>query len=175
MPSPIGHSLAGLVVHAVTARDAGELHDLRRACLLVGAATAADLDLLLTLVDGRNHHQGESHTLGFACLSGVATLLLAWLMRWRRPLALAGAATLAWLSHVLLDYLNVDTNPPIGIMALWPLSDEYFKSPWPLFLDIGRTLEWHTLWHDALAATWETVLLLPLLLVVWRLRQRKGA
>jgi len=175
MPSPIGHGLAGLVVHAVTARDASELHELRRASLLVAAATAADLDLLLTLIDGRNHHQGETHTLGFAFLSGIACLLLAWLLRWQRPLAMSGAVTLAWLSHVLLDYLNSDTQPPIGIKALWPFSDQYLKSPWPLFMDIGRTLEWHTLWHDALAATWETVLLLPLLLWVWRLRQRKGA
>jgi hypothetical protein len=48
-------------------------------------------------------------------------------------------------------------------MALWPLSDGWFLSPWPLFLDTGRTLDWHTFGLNALAAAWEALLLAPLL------------
>jgi hypothetical protein len=76
----------------------------------------------------------------------------------------------AWLSHVLLDYAGADTHPPIGILALWPFGQGYYKLAWPLFLDIGRTLEWATVRHDTLAVAWEIVLLGPLLLVSWRLR-----
>jgi len=82
---------------------------------------------------------------------------------------------MAWLSHVLLDYLGADTHPPIGILALWPFESGYHHWPWPLFLDIGRTLEWATLRHDALAVGWEILVLGPLLLASWRLRARAEA
>ena len=97
-----------------------------------------------------------------------------WLRRHRRPLALALTVGLAWCSHLLLDYLNVDTNPPIGLLALWPFSHAYFKAPVPIFMDIGRTLDWTTVRHDAAALAWECAVLVPLLLVTWHYRRRKG-
>jgi len=87
-------------------------------------------------------------------------------------LLLALAVGLAWCSHLVLDYLNVDTNPPIGLLALWPFSHAYFKSPVPLFLDIGRTLTWETVRHDAIAAALESAILVPLLWAAWRFRTR---
>lgn len=175
MPSPIGHALAGLSVHVLSARDGAERRSLRRAVLLAGAATAPDLDLLFRLVDGRNHHQAETHSIGASVLAALAVWAAALVLRWARPAALAAAAGVAWLTHVLLDYVGHDTHPPIGIMALWPFESGFHKLPWPLFLDIGRTLEWATVRHDALAVAWEVVLLAPLLLASWRLRTRAGA
>ncbi|MBI3932315.1 MAG: metal-dependent hydrolase [Acidobacteria bacterium] len=171
MPSPIGHTLAGLAVLA--ARDAPEHASRARAAVVVGAAVAADLDLLLRFVDGRNHHQAESHSVGAALLAALLVWAGARLAGAARPARLAMTASLAWLSHLALDYLNRDTHPPIGIMAFWPWSYEYFKFPWPLFLDIGRTLEWATVYNNALAAAWEVAVLLPLLLLVRRLRARR--
>jgi membrane-bound metal-dependent hydrolase YbcI (DUF457 family) len=175
MPSPLGHALGGLIVHVLSARDASERRSLGRAALLAAAATAPDLDLLFRLVDGRNHHQAETHSIGAVALCGLAVWVAARLRRWDRPGALAFAAAAAWLTHLLLDYLGSDTHPPIGIMALWPLEGGYHKSPWILFLDIGRTLEWATLRNNALAVGWEIVLLVPLLLASWRLRARSEA
>jgi membrane-bound metal-dependent hydrolase YbcI (DUF457 family) len=175
MPSPIGHALAGLTVHVLTARDAVERRSLGRAALLVGAATAADLDLLFRLVDGRNHHQAETHSIGAVALAALVVWAVGRLRRRPRAAALGLAAGVAWLSHVLLDYVGADTHPPIGILALWPFESDYHKLPWPLFLDIGRTLEWATVRHDALAVAWEIVLLGPLLLASWRLRARAEA
>jgi hypothetical protein len=80
---------------------------------------------------------------------------------------------LGWASHVLLDYLNVDTHPPIGLLALWPFLGAYLKFPWPIFMDIGRTLDWHTVRHNAVAAAWEAAVLVPLLVWVWRSRRRR--
>jgi inner membrane protein len=173
MPSPIGHTLAGLAVHVLSARTRDELGEVRRAAVVVGAALAPDLDLLFRFVDGRNHHNNETHSLGAALLAGVAGTLLLPLLRFARPHALALAASLGWASHVLLDYLNRDTNPPIGLMALWPWSAAYYKFPWPIFLDIGRTLEWATVWNNLAAATWESCLLLPLVWVAFRYRSRR--
>jgi inner membrane protein len=174
MPSPVGHAIAGLTVHVLAARSRDERTDWRRAAIVTGAALAPDIDLAFRLVDGRNHHGQETHSLGFAFLSVLAALGIAALLR-RRPLVLvlAPAIGLAWSTHVLLDYLNVDTSPPIGILALWPLSHAYFKFPWPIFLDVGRTLDLGTIRHNALAAAWECVVLLPVLAWAWRFRTRR--
>jgi len=172
MPSPLGHAIAGLTVHVLAARTENELRDRRRIALTVGAALAPDLDLLFQFVDGRNHHGNELHSVG-AALAAALVASVAWRLGGQpRAQVLGVAVAAAWASHVALDYLNIDTNPPIGIMALWPLSARYYKCPWPVFLDIGRTLEWATFRHDALAAAWESVLLLPFLALAWRLRPR---
>jgi membrane-bound metal-dependent hydrolase YbcI (DUF457 family) len=173
VPSPLGHALAGLTVHTLASRTGEELHDVRRAVVTVGAALAADLDLLLRFVDGRNHHGNETHSVGCAILVALAAAALFSRLRWRRPFGLALAVGGAWVSHILLDYLNVDTHPPIGIMALWPFVPGWFKFPWPIFLDIGRTLEWATVRHDLVAAAWEACLLGPLLGMTWRWRRRR--
>lgn len=171
MPSPVGHFLAGLATHVASVpRD--EIALRRRALVTVAAAIAPDLDLLLRLVDGRNHHQGPSHSVGAAALAGLAVLALGLIRRWPGAWGLGVAATLGWTSHLVLDLLNVDTHPPIGLMALWPLRLDYYKLPWPVFLDIGRTLEWKTLWHDGIAVGWEVAVLSPLLVLVWRTRTR---
>ena len=172
MPSPLGHGLAGLAVHVAFARGPEELRSRGRATLIVGAALAPDLDLLFRFADGRNHHNNETHSMGLALLAAAAVVLLARIGSWARPSWLGAAVGAAWLSHVLLDYLNLDTNPPIGIMALWPVSRAYFKFPWPVFLDIGRTLEWATVRNNAVAAAWEAVLLHPVLAATWLLRSR---
>jgi hypothetical protein len=163
--------MAGLAVHLVTARGRGEARDVGRALVAAGIAMAPDLDLLLKLVDGRNHHQGVSHSFGLAVAAGAVAAVLA---RRCRPFAWAVFASLAWASHFVLDYFGRDTHPPIGLPALWPLTDAYLKFPWPIFLDIGRTLEWTTVRHNAVALAWEIAVLLPLLVFTywWRLRRR---
>ena len=175
MPSPFAHAVAGLTVHVLAARSREELFSAGRAALLVGAATAPDLDLLFRFVDGRNHHGNETHSVGAVLASGLLAALLLPLLRTARPYALALAVALSWSTHPLLDYLNRDTHPPIGIMALWPFSPAHYKFPWPLFLDIGRTLEWATVRHNLVAAAWEAFLLLPILLVAIRFRSRSLA
>jgi membrane-bound metal-dependent hydrolase YbcI (DUF457 family) len=169
LPSPLGHAAAALVLHGVTAPSA-ELRDRRRIGLIVGAAVAPDLDLLLRFVDGRNHHQGASHSLGAALVAGLVAFALARLRGWPRSVLLGLLAFGGWLSHLALDYLGRDTHPPIGIPALWPFSGEYYKAPWPLFMDIGRTLTWEGVFHNAVAVAWEMALFAPLLLLLWRLR-----
>lgn len=170
MPSPIGHALGGLIVHVLSARDRAERTSVRRALLMAGAATAADLDLLFQFVDGRNHHQAETHSIGAAALAAAVVWAAACVSGCARSAALGAWTGCAWLTHLVLDYLGLDTHPPIGIMALWPFDRGYFKASWTIFLDIGRTLEWATVRHDALAVAWEIVLLGPLLLASWRWR-----
>jgi inner membrane protein len=172
MPSPLGHSLAGIAVHAASAGSVSELRSARRLALVVGAALAPDIDLLFRFVDGRNHHNNETHSLGAALLAGLAAALLARLKAWPRPTLLGLAVGAGWASHVLLDYLNLDTNPPIGIQAFWPVSSAHYKIPWPIFLDVGRTFGWDTVRKNSLAAAWEAAVLAPIAWACWRARAR---
>jgi len=173
VPSPLGHGLIGLAVHAVTARDVGELWDLRRAVVVSGAAVAPDLDLLFRFVDGRNHHQAETHSIGAALLAGLAAVIVARLAGWARPAALGLVTASAWLTHPLLDYFGNDTHPPIGLMALWPFDRGFLKSPWIVFMDTGRTLDWETVRHNTVAVSWELLVLVPLLAAAgWLTRRR---
>src|SRR5260221_3165718 len=165
MPSPFADGVAGLTVHILMSRDRQELHDPWRAGVTVGAALAPDLDLAFRYVDGRNHHGAEFHGLGFALLAALVGGLAFRLLRWKRPLAGGLAIGLAWATHPLLDYLNVDTNPPIGILALWPFDSSYYKFPWPIFMDIGRTLNCTTVRHNGFAGAWRAVSPLPVVLV----------
>ena len=173
MPSPFAHALAGLTVHVLASRTRDELRDLSRAAFIVGAALVPDVDLLFRFVDGRNHHNNETHGLGSALLAGSLGAIAFPLLRRARPYALAFAVSLAWASHILLDYLNRDTSPPIGLMALWPWSCAHYKFPWPLFMDIGRTLDLTTVRHNLVAAAWEACVLGPLLWAALRYRLRR--
>ncbi len=171
MPSPLGHALAGLSLYAYSARRAGERPSPWRALPAVAAAVLPDADLLLNLLVGPGHHRAESHSVGMAALVGLAAAAVAWLARRAQAGRLGALVGLAWLSHVALDWLGRDTNPPIGLMALWPFSRDWYAASVPLFLDIGRTLEWQTIRHDALAATWECLVLLPVLWLAARPRE----
>lgn len=173
MPSPLGHGLAAAVVHTLMARGPRERRNPWRLAALVGVAVIADVDLLFKYVDGRPHHQGMTHSIGFTVLAGLAAYGWARFEGWARPWGAAFAVALAYGSHVLLDLLGRDTHPPIGLRALWPIHDGFFKFPQPVFLDIGRNLDWATLVNNVQAGLWEIVVLAPITWIAWRYATRK--
>jgi hypothetical protein len=121
-----------------------------------------DIDLLWTGV-----HRGPTHSLAAALIVGLAVLAAT---RQRR-LALASAA--AYASHTLLDWLGSDTSPPLGLMALWPVTREYYQSNVHLFDAISRRYWQPTSWtHNLRAVGWEVLVLLPLTLTALRRRYR---
>jgi hypothetical protein len=74
---------------------------------------------------------------------------------------------------VLLDWLGSDDTPPIGIMALWPLTDGFYQSDLYWFMAISRRYWLPGFWtHNLTAVFWEVVLLAPLagVMVWWRYR-----
>ena len=170
MPTPIGHGLAGLAVAGVFRRS-GDLSQVQVSTLAFLAA-APDLDLVLRLVDGANHHRGPSHSLGAALVAGLA----AWALRRLGIDWLPGslAAALAWASHVALDYLGLDTSPPVGEMALWPLSNSFFASPVSVFYDVPRSFSAEAIQHNILAVTIEIAILGPVAFVCLRRRDPRG-
>lgn len=168
MPSPVGHALGGMAAGwlAEPSRGGGLLR--RRSTRAFAAlGMAADLDLIA------GAHRGATHSIAAALVVGVA----AWLVLRRRnarPGRMVLACTVAYGSHVLLDWLGTDTSAPVGVPALWPISSAYYEAPWHLFEPISRRFSQPALfWMPNIAAvTRELLILVPVVALVWWMRTR---
>lgn len=117
-------------------------------------------------------HSTYTHSLGATVL--IAALVFMAVPGDRPRWALASAA--AYASHILLDWLGDDTTPPIGIMALWPLTNEFYQSNLHWFMPISRRYGHPGFWmHNITAVIWEIVLVLPVLCALGWLRWRRDA
>ncbi len=174
MPSPLGHALAGMAAGWTFDPAPGNARRrLRKGWLFAVAATAADLDLLTRV------HRGPTHSLAAAVLVGAAAWL--WLrmgaegtagtgraMRRAAPLRVTAAVAAAYATHTLLDWLGADSSPPFGIMALWPVSHEFYASHLDLFLAISRRYARPDFWPSNLrAVARELAILGPVALAAW--------
>lgn len=182
MPSPIGHALAGIAAGWLADPPPGR--DARgtmwRAAVFGAVAVAPDIDLLF------GAHSGPTHGLGAAVMAGVFVWVLggrvARLAAGRMASAEAGsprrfraalAVALAYASHTLLDWLGSDSTAPIGIMALWPFSHDYYESRLHVFMAISRRYWLPEFWaSNARALAGELAILLPLAALVFFARRR---
>lgn len=162
MPSPIGHGLAAVAAGwGIAGMLAAGQARWRQIAILVAIGMAPDLDLLW----GR--HSRETHSLGAALI--VATVA-AW-QRW--PVASTRvriwlAVCAVWLTHPILDAMSSDTSMPIGIMALWPFSMDFYSTGWDVFGPISRRYWLDNFWAINLGSIGrELVLLGPVATVVW--------
>jgi inner membrane protein len=164
MPTPIGHALAGVAVAGLFRRRAVSMPPSHLGAL-VFCAVAPDLDLVLRFVDGINHHRGATHSIAAAGLAGITAIALGPLGPGRLPGGLAVAA--AWFSHVVLDFLGVDTSPPSGEMALWPFSESFFVSPVAVFYDVRRAFSTSAIQHNIIAGVAELLVMVPIAMLAW--------
>ena len=132
---------------------------MRCAALFGLLGIAPDLDLLFGI------HSTYTHSIGAVLIVGLAAFALT------RERLLAAACAAACGSHVLFDWLGADSSLPLGIMALWPLTTEFYQSPVTLFMAISRRY-----WlpgfvaHNATAVARELLILAPLAWLIWRAR-----
>lgn len=174
MPSPVGHALAGVaagwLVRGAPRSLAHRSPGRREAVVFAALGMAPDLDLLI------GWHSGPTHGLGFAVLAAAA----AWLPGLRGSgvrLRLALACVIAYMSHILLDWLGTDTSAPIGIMALWPFSRDYYQSELHVFMAVSRRIfQPERFWMQNLAAlAREVLILVPVALLVAVTRRDRRA
>jgi len=170
LPTPIAHALAGIVVGWIG--DPPLLEDRvaswKRPALFAAAAVAPDLDLLV------GAHSGPTHGLGAAVITGLAVWAILWRTGWSGKAKTAGATALAYASHTLLDWLGTDSSPPIGIMALWPFSREYYESHLHVFRAVSRRYWLPEFWSsNARALAGELAILLPLVALIFIVRRRR--
>jgi hypothetical protein len=92
----------------------------------------------------------------------------------RRPLLVAACAA-TYGSHLLLDWLGRDTNPPLGIMALWPFSRAYYMAPVPIIEPVSRNFHWAYFWSHNLKVVGLEILIFGAMALAahrWRGRAR---
>ena len=171
MPSPVGHALGGLIVGLTTLPRGGLERErpipTRDLWITVVAACLPDIDFLW----GR--HSAETHSVGFAALVGIAVFAVAKMLRDAGAARLGWAAALAVGSHVLFDWLGSDDFPPLGVMALWPISSEFSFAHAYVFDTISRRYALANFWpHNIAAVMKEIVMLAPVAGVLYWLRRR---
>ena len=167
MPSPVGHLLAGVATSWIAERipqpSAPRASSVRWTAACAFLAASPDLDLLFSAP-----HRTATHSVGAALLvtiiAGAVTGWVTGRFSWR--VALTGGA--AYASHILLDWLGSDPNPPAGIQAFWPFTLAWYISPWTVFSITERR---HFFTATALATNvrailTEVAIMAPLMLVL---------
>jgi membrane-bound metal-dependent hydrolase YbcI (DUF457 family) len=177
VPSPIGHALAGLAVAWAAGRRASASPSLAQgstatvlAWWCVFLALLPDADLLWPLIHRRITH---SVTAGIAVLI-IAAAVTRWVTgrtSWRA----AVVCSLAYSSHLLLDWLGTDPNPPHGIRLLWPFSAEWFIADHPIFPPTERRapISATTILINLRAVFFEVGSLGLVLGAIWAVRRRR--
>jgi membrane-bound metal-dependent hydrolase YbcI (DUF457 family) len=127
-------------------------------------AAAPDLDYVYFPI-----HRGPTHSLSAVIL---VTLTAAMVTRWKSGRVnwrVAGICGLAWLSHIVIDWLGQDLSLAPGLQVLWPWNDTLFLSGWDVFRRTERhdPLSFATMAHNAVTLAQELAILGPVLLVVW--------
>ncbi|MEK9784651.1 MAG: metal-dependent hydrolase [Gammaproteobacteria bacterium] len=178
MPSPIGHSLLAFTVAGCDARMGSSR--LWWWLLILTAAVAPDFDFLpgILIGDPNRFHHGPSHSITGALLFALMVWLVVKPVGRREALILF----LVYLSHLVADMLAADHGAPYGIPLFWPLIDDYFISPTPLFSNFSHGGRGEGLagvlvdifsMPNLRAVAIEVLILGPLLWLVQRLRRRR--
>jgi membrane-bound metal-dependent hydrolase YbcI (DUF457 family) len=185
MPSPLGHALGGFIVGllagyripnaGIPQPAAGKPNQVPvgtrhpapgiryPAVVCVVAACLPDIDFLW----GR--HNMETHSIGFALLVGLLVFA------WTRSRRLSVACLLAVGSHVLFDWLGSDDFPPLGVMALWPFSSEFYFADAYVFATISRRYQLPGfLEHNVLAVLRELAILVPIAAIAYFVQSRRA-
>jgi membrane-bound metal-dependent hydrolase YbcI (DUF457 family) len=176
MPSPFGHSLAGLAVAWAADLIPGERawrtapasaswyrragNGLTAACAVL--AMAPDLDL------GFTRHRTYTHSVGAVIIVGLLTGLIATKARTRTAMMCAAA----YASHLLLDWVGVDLYPPPGLQVLWPFDSGWYISGLDLFRQTRREqlFTWPVIEQNLLAIFQEAAILVPIAAALWLVR-----
>ncbi len=168
MPTPIGHALGGLAAAFLVSSTAAAPR-LTMPVLAACATIAVALDLDIPL----GSHRTYTHSIGAVAL----TAIVAWIALRRRPAAVQEAAAIAAAhgSHLVLDWMGKDTSRPPGLMALWPLSSDFYVSGWNVFGEVSRRywLPEEFLLGNTLALIRELTVIMPLLLIAWTVWSRR--
>jgi membrane-bound metal-dependent hydrolase YbcI (DUF457 family) len=182
MPTPVGHSLAGIAI-ALAGERGRRPRDFRAfitsptALLCVALATLPDVDLLFP-----EFHRTATHsvtaTIVVAAVAAAITARTTMSGTQNAFRRIAWSAVLmcaaAHASHLVLDWLNCDSSDRPGIQALWPFSDRWFSSGWCVFPGEQRRhiFTVTAMVHNLTVFAWEVGILGPIVLAFWRVRER---
>lgn len=140
MPLPVAHSMAGLSIYFWG--EELRFFKNRGLTLLLFAFVAVlpDADFFPGWLQGNPnlYHTLWSHSLGAAILA-AGLFALVFSRKNGQFLRYFVIFFSLYYSHIILDFFNDDTRPPLGVMAFWPLSSTFYLSPVPLFDSVHKS------------------------------------
>ena len=182
MPTPVGHSLAGIAV-ALAGQRGSRLRDFRgflaspTTVLCVAVATLPDVDLWYPRFHRTATHSVTATIVVAIVAAAMTARATGTTSRTRNALGrIAWSAVVMFAaahgSHLLLDWLNCDPSPRPGIQALWPFSDRWFSSGWCVFPGEERrhVFTVAAMVRNLTVLAWELGILGPVVVVLWWLR-----
>ena len=135
-------------------------------------ANFPDVDYVPGILSGdlNAYHHFYTHTPGWCALVAVGVWGAMRFFRGARAPAFGWILALL-LSHLVADYMTEDTRPPIGIMALWPLNDQFYISPVTIFRHWKKSQFAELLqWHNFVSASGEALWTVPVVscVLIWK-------
>jgi membrane-bound metal-dependent hydrolase YbcI (DUF457 family) len=183
MPSPIGHTLAGLTVGWLS--DAGAVRPPRQTrswkaalraaftplVLWCGAIAALpDADLLLP-----HGHRTATHSITATLIVFIIATVVTGKVTRATAVRLALALAAAHATHLLLDWLGTDHNPPAGLQMFWPFDPDFYVSGWDIFPPVARgQISTAMLIVNLRAGLWEIALVGPVAAAAWLFRRSRA-
>ncbi len=140
MASPIGHSLAGFLGFFLVAENAQFLKYYSSKRLIITAiliANLPDIDFILGYLlyqDFNIIHRQFTHSVS---VGFIVCIIIYFCLRFSRKIPYLFIVWLwgLYFSHILLDMLADDSNPPAGVQFFFPFTTNYFAFPIPI---LGR-------------------------------------
>ncbi len=136
MPSPIGHTLAGLCGFYLAYPHIPKTHRIPLLVTAIFVSNSPDLDILAGLIlhqDPTILHRQGTHSFIVAILLGCLVTIMTRTFNLKQWNWLGIWLTGLYTSHIFLDLLVADGMAPYGLQAFFPISRDYFISPLTIF------------------------------------------
>lgn len=161
MPLPMAHTIISTAMYALYKKERISINeDIKWAGLFIFAGLFPDIDFITVPFMGFGSHRGLSHSFLFAFLITLALFLFVKKrnpdVTWRLWLFLFLTMSL----HPICDFFTYDYLVERGgVKLLYPFTDVYYESPYPIFMGIElRYLRTILSVHTLLAIGYETFL-----------------
>ncbi|MFQ5648747.1 MAG: metal-dependent hydrolase [bacterium] len=181
MPLPVAHSMMGYVLHDTLPQER-KLTTWKSLLLFVLLANLPDIDFLPGLILGKPnlfHRHYLSHSLGISVMVGFVFAMFTCHNKREKLFTHFLIFTSVYFSHVFLDAFSFDTAQPVGVPMLWPFSQEYIVSPFPIFIAVKKSNNSATFFqnlfimHNLGAALWEFLVFVPVVSIIKLAKHRK--
>ena len=109
--------------------------------IYVVLANLADFDFLFGFVVGepnKYHHQFTHSIVMAAVIAGIFAYIFCTNKK-EEFFKTFGLFFGVYFSHILIDFFTLDTSFPFGEQLFWPFSNQYYISPFWIFMDVHKS------------------------------------
>ncbi len=179
MPTPFGHTLMGAILYDST-RMKHEKISWFELMMFIIVANLADMDYIPGYIFGNPNlfHHSMTHSVFFALVISISVAYVYYIVVRKEYIKIWFLMSITYISHLIMDYFGKDTSYPYGEQLFWPLSSNYFLSPFSIFNDVHKASSSKIFiqslfnWHNLMTIIQEIIILLPVFLTIEYLRKR---